>query len=128
MSVEDLPNIGPSLPILSDDLMGIAEKKLKNVTPDDEVNWRVVQLIVERFTEKYPEEVMGAAEYVKMLKNDAKDKKFGTTDGDASTRHLMELPNRLEYGLSLKYPQIFKGKNLKTFFKLYPIFFIPEKL
>lgn len=128
MPVEDLPNIGGELPTLGDELLGVANAKLKNITPEDEVNWKVVQLIVEKFTEKHPEEVIGAAEYVKMLRSQARDKKFGATGTDSNNRHLMEIPNRLDYGLTLKYPQIFKGKNLKHFFKLYPIFFIPEKL
>lgn len=128
MSVEEQPIIGGKPKELPSDLMDIAEAKLKNITPEDEVNWKVVQLIVEKFTENHPEEVIGAVEYVKMLRKEAHDKKFATTGSESHGRHIMELPNRLDYGLTLKYPLIFKGKNLKHFFKLYPIFFIPEKL
>lgn len=102
--------------------------KITNVTPTEDINWNVVQIIVEKFTERYPEEVIGAAEYVKQLRAASKDRKFNELSEDSGRRHVMELPHRLDYALTLKYPQIFTGKNLHKFFKLYPIFFIPEKL
>lgn len=111
-----------------DKILGITESKLSNIEPSEEVNWSVVQIIVEKYTERHPEEVIGAAEYVKKLRFAAKDKKYGELSADSGRRHVMELPDRLDYALTLKYPKVFSGANLKKFFKLYPIFFIPEKI
>lgn len=107
------------------------ERRTKRCEPEETVNWAVVRLLVEKYTERHPEEVVGCMEYVKTLKAAAKDRKFGQVqdgDGGSQMRHLMEIPDRLETALTMKYPLIFKGKNLKKFHGLYPVFFIPEKI
>lgn len=95
----------------------------------NDVNWNVVRLIVEGFTEKFPEDVIGCIEAIKQERKTLVDKKFGTTGGDSDMRQLMKLPNRLQIGLQTQYPTIFTDdKNLKKFLKMYHCFLIPEKL
>ena len=118
--------INTELTKLKDEVM--AFQRVENQA-EDEVNWNAVRLIVEGYTEKYPEEVVGCAEAVKMERNSLTDKKFGTTGADSDMRQVMKLPNRLQVGLQTKYPKIFTDqKNLRQFLKMYYIFQIPEKL
>lgn len=135
--IAETPATTPQLSA-ADVLLGIhpeyqtfVDNKMKAINPSDQVNWNVVRLIIEKYTERNYEEIIGCFEYVKQLKLAAKDKKYGqvTLGEDGSQmRHLMEIPDRLETALTMKYPLIFKDKNLRMFFELYPVFFIPEKL
>lgn len=100
---------------------------IKNITPEDEVNWNVVQIIIEKYTERHAEEVMGCAEYVKQ-RREALANEFAETSDKTQMRHMYELPPSLAHGLSHKYPLIFKGENLTKFLKMYPIFQVAQKL
>jgi len=105
------------------------EMLLNRIVPEEEVNWDLVRQIVEGYAERHPEEFMGCTEYVKTLRRAAKDTKYGTMEGSGSEmRHIYELPDRLARGLTIKYPSVLSGRNLRYFLKLYPIFQIPEKL
>lgn len=105
------------------------EDILARIVPEEEVNWEIVKGVVDGFTERYPYEIAGCIEYVKKLRTQTKDSYGVVTDKDGSNRrHMYEIPERLHRALSIKYPKVFDGKNLRHFLKLYPIFQIPEKL
>lgn len=93
--------------------------------PESVVNWNVVKLVMDGYTEKHPEEIVGCMEYVKQLKA-TKENAFASS-GD-NMRHLYELPSRLQKGLALKYPELFQGDNLKQFLELYPAFQVADKV
>lgn len=103
-----------------------------NTLPKEQVNWNVVKLIVEGYTERFPEEVMGCAEFVKQKKAEKglmNDYALMDNKGSGSDRRYMyELPPRLFTALTLKYPSILTGKNLIKFLKTYTLFCIPDKL
>ena len=98
-----------------------------HITPSDEVNWNVVDLVITRYAARYPAEILGCEKIVKDFRSRAKTK-FAETGGDMNTRHLFEMPARLQTALDMKYPKLFTGKNLITFLKKYRLFCIPEKL
>lgn len=104
------------------------ESLLERIKPEDEVNWKIVKDIVEEYANRHPEEFMGCVEYVKSLRKEKINKFAVAKDGEAEMRHIYELPSRLARALSLKYPLVLSGKNLKQFLKFYPIFQIPEYL
>lgn len=103
--------------------------------PEEKVKWSVVELIVEGYTARFPEEVMGCAEYVKQKKaekgalNDYALMEGKMGDGaNSDRRYMYELPSRLKTALEIKYPSVLKGTNLTKFLKKYSIFCIPDKL
>jgi len=102
--------------------------KADRMAPSEDVNWNVVRLIVEKYTERHPEEVVGCVDLVKRMRIAAKDAKFADTGSEANRRHVMELPSALSAAIEWKYPKALSGKNLRIFKGMYPVFFIPEKL
>lgn len=111
------------LPVQIDD-----DQFVQRVTPEDNINWNVVALIVEKYTERHVDEVRGCVEFVKDKRTHL-DNKFGETSKDTQMRHMYELPPSLHFALTLKYPKIFKEKqHLDYFLKSYPMFRVPEKL
>lgn len=88
------------------------------------VNWNVVKLVMDEYTARYPEEIVGCMEYVKQLKA-TKENEFASSG--EGMRHLYELPARLQKALQAKYPDLFKEANLRTFLEIYPAFQVAEK-
>lgn len=103
------------------------EMLLERIKPEEEVNWKVVQDIVEGYAERFPEELTGCVAYVKQLRS-ASNGSYALMSKDTEMRHLYEIPERLTRGLTMKYPKVLSGKNLRQFLKLYPIFQVAEKL
>jgi len=107
--------------------MDYREQLAARIIPDPVINWETVKAIVEGYSERHPEEIVGCIAYVKELKKGLSNK-FAETSKDTQSRHMAEIPGRLRQGLVMKYPEIFKDKNLHKFLKLYPIFQVPEVL
>lgn len=97
------------------------------VVPNDEVNWRQVQLLVEIYTDRHPEEIAGCIEVVKQKRAQLTNK-FGLTSEENEMRHLYELPPNLYAALTYKWPKVLTDKNLRHFLRTYPIFCVAEKL
>lgn len=98
------------------------------IVPEDDVNWNVVRMIVQGYSERHPEEVAGCYMYVADIRSKLKNEEFASLDSDAHARHIYELPPALKDALSMKYPEVLKGDNLKHFLELFPKFQIPEKV
>jgi len=94
------------------------------VVPLEEISWTAIEMIMEAYAEKYPEELMGCFAYVKQLK-ESKNNDFAS---EGSQRHAYEVPERLHKALSIKFPKLFEGENLKKFLNLYPGFQVANKL
>ena len=99
----------------------------EKVVPEDEVNWKVVKLIVEKYTDRHPEEVAGCIIHVKGLRQELKNR-FGSWETEGRERHIFELPVNLEMALSIKYPKLLKEENLKQFLGIFPQFQVAENL
>jgi hypothetical protein len=108
--------------------MDRAEELTSRIISDNEVNWDIVQQIVEEFTRRHPDVIAGCIDYVEELRK-SKTNQYALEKGSQSNRrHIMEIPSSLLKGLSLKYPTLFTGENQRKFLKLYPIFQVAEKL
>lgn len=108
--------------------MSGAEELFNRISPEEEVNWHVVQLIMEGYAERYPEELVGCIELVKKMRAEKTNSYALSDKGGSEMRHVYEIPSSLGNALKIKYPKIFDGKNLRQFLKLYPIFQIAEKI
>jgi iron-sulfur cluster repair protein YtfE (RIC family) len=102
--------------------------KANNCQPEEMINWNVIKLMVDKYTERHPEEVVGAIEYVKKLKSVASDRTFGVQSKETGMRHIMEMPSALMAAMEFKYPTVFKDGNMLKFARMFPCFIIPEKL
>lgn len=94
------------------------------IVPLEEVNWRAIEMIMEAYAEKYPEELTGCFAYVEQLRSE-KSNEYASA---GSQRHAYEIPGRLHKALSIKFPKLFEGENLRTFLSMYPNFQVAEKL
>lgn len=107
---------------------GINDKFFDRVQSEQEVNWNVVKIIVDKYTDRHLEEVLGCEEVVKTKRKNLNNK-FAETSADTEMRHMYELPPSLHFALTMKYPLIFKSqKTLYHFLRMFPSFCIPEKL
>ena len=105
------------------------EAILERLRPEQEVRWPLVQMIVEGYAERHPEDIALCASYVKRLRAEKVDQKFAEISEGSQMRHLYELPDRLSMALSTIFPSLFtQEKNVFQFLKMYPLFQIPEKL
>lgn len=107
--------------------METIESLSERVTPEEEVNWNVVKLIVDGYRGRHEEEVAGCVFHVKQLRDDLKTK-FGELGVESGARHIYELPTSLEMALTMKYPKVLKEENLKRFLSLFPQFQVAETL
>ena len=101
----------------------------QNVVPDDIVNWNVVGIVIDKYAERYPEEMIGCVDYVlQMRKKHGPMDSFGIVEKDTQRRHMYEMPPRLMGALTVKYPLLLTGRNLNKFLKKYPVFRVTEKI
>lgn len=103
------------------------EEMSERVVPEDEVNWNVVKLIVQKYADRHPEEMACCVIHVKQLRQELKTR-FGEWGTEGRERHVFELPTNLEMALSMKYPKVLKAENLAKFLSLFPQFQVAEKL
>lgn len=101
------------------------ENVFDRVKPLEEVRWGAIEMIMEAYAEKYPEELAGCFEYVRQLKEGTDA--FGST-GKGSQRHAYEIPERLHKALSIQFPLLFEGENLRKFLSMYPNFQVADKI
>lgn len=99
----------------------------ETLIPEEEVNWNVVRLLVQKYTERHPEEVNGCKIHVQELRQELKTR-FGEWQTEGRTRHIFELPSRLESAISMKYPKALKDENLRRFLSMFPDFQVAEQL
>jgi hypothetical protein len=105
------------------------EAILERLKPEQEVRWPLVQMIVEGYAERHPEDVALCAAYVKKLRAQKADQRFAEISDSSQMRHLYELPEKLSMALNTVFPRLFTDeKNVHQFLKMYAIFRIPEKL
>ena len=100
------------------------ENIFDRVKPLEEVRWGAIEMIMDAYAEKYPEELAGCFEYVRQLKD-------GTNDAFATSgaqRHAYEVPARLHKALSVQFPRLFEGENLRKFLSMYPNFQVADKI
>lgn len=107
--------------------MSSIEALTERITPEDEVNWNVVTLIVQGYSSRHQEEVAGCIIHVQKLRDELKTQ-FGEWGVESRTRHIFELPTGLNMALTTKYPKVLKDENLKHFLGLFPQFQVAEKL